>query len=512
MAETFSYDLVAFLRVLYRRRYFIVKGTIAAAVLSIILSLVWPQTWRAYAKILVTTPKYKEQLRLIPKQFDVLTYRGIMAQDSLYQEIVSTLKWQRQAIHRLLQEPALGRMKQNLREKAQTLNQFQLIENTNIPLMTELLALTTPPGEASEPLLEARIYMLAHLSGEQIEELYSTRESDLDDLTVFDLRKMLRCSVAVIKETNLETIYSQTIELSADYNTAAGAAMMANTWIGLFEKRAEDILRAAVEKQIILTRESAAKVEIELASAEAELAEIRIASNLDRLQAEAASLLIHLTGVAPIHLAGEKKDEDFNLEDENQPFMKERTKIYDALSFEMTPQYAEALIPKSRELTKSFAAQKNWIGAVEKQGNAAPKDAQTSLLKDETELEAVHRQIAEATQQISYLNQTIRRQETKIAAMERFIQQKRNALQDLQPLLNEADLLENRQNSAQYRDVSVGRAIKPDKRVFPRRSIMVVAGTGLGWALFCGLAFFLDIWKQVIAPEAESLGADGREP
>ena len=47
MAETFAYDLVSFLRVLYRRRRFIAYGALGMMLLAAVASLVWPQTWRA---------------------------------------------------------------------------------------------------------------------------------------------------------------------------------------------------------------------------------------------------------------------------------------------------------------------------------------------------------------------------------------------------------------------------------------------------------------------------------
>ena len=95
MADTFAYDLVSFLRVIYRRRWFIVKGTVGVTFLVVVASLIWPETWRANARILVSTPKYKESLRLVPKQFDVLTYQSIMSSDRNYQEIIATLKFYR---------------------------------------------------------------------------------------------------------------------------------------------------------------------------------------------------------------------------------------------------------------------------------------------------------------------------------------------------------------------------------------------------------------------------------
>jgi uncharacterized protein involved in exopolysaccharide biosynthesis len=95
----------------------------------------------------------------------------------------------------------------------------------------------------------------------------------------------------------------------------------------------------------------------------------------------------------------------------------------------------------------------------------------------------------------------IRDQETRMAALERKVQQLKSALDNLQPFLNEAQFLESRKETARYADVSADRAIKPDKRLFPVRSIMTLLGGAIAFLLFCGLAFLLDIWNEVTRPE-----------
>ncbi len=482
----------------------IIAGTFGMAVFIAIVSLIWPETWRAHAKILVTTPKMKEQLQLTPKQFDVLTYQGIMSQDSLYIEVIDTLKWYRQAIHRLLDdEYPVQRIKDHLGEKAGRLTQFQFIENTNIPLMTELLAYSAPEGEAENPLLDSRIYLLAHLSDEQIEELYEMDEDEFSDYTVFDMRKMLSSSVAIIKETNLETIYSQMIEVSAEFGTAAGSAMLANTWIGLFEHRAEQILERSVSKNIQLTRDSAAKLSIELASAELDLAKFQSEANLDQKRAETASLIVKLTGMAPIRQKVNQKEEAFDLEHQDEPFMKERLEMYDHLSFAISPYFNTALIPTRNSLLKQINASEEWLKAFPVKEGEKIQTIKSQLLDDRTELQAINKQITAITKELNTILKSIHQDEAVISQLERKIQQKRSALRELQPLLNEADLLEQPKGKSQYRDISVGRAIKPDKRVFPKRSYMVIIGAGVAFFLFCGLAFFIDIWKEVTRPESD---------
>ena len=76
-----------------------------------------------------------------------------------------------------------------------------------------------------------------------------------------------------------------------------------------------------------------------------------------------------------------------------------------------------------------------------------------------------------------------------------------NSLNQIEPLLAEAGLLASREEVQRYADVSITPAIAPDKRVFPRRSLMTIAGLIVSLALFSGLAFFRDIWDEVVAPD-----------
>ncbi len=500
MAETFTYDLISFLRVLYLRRYFILKGTIAVSVLVAVITLIWPETWRAEGRILVSTPKFKQKLELIPEPFDVLTYQGIMNQDGLFLEVIQSLKWLRNATHELLESPEkLQRLQDNLAEKAERLNRFELIQNTNLKVLSELL----PQGEQNEEDWTFLIHTLGHLSAEELETAYDFDLVELNDLSVFDLRKMMNTNVAVVKETNLETIYSRMIRVTGEFDTAAGAKMLTNAWIDLFLKRAEQIVRNKVEQEIRLKREQAADLEIALVSAESKLTAFQNTVHLDTLRAEAASKLVRLMGVMEIESLETQKKEFFNLDDEDEPFLKELREIIDTSTFRITPQYKQALIPKMLELEQEIAAVKNKLE--EGSGLAAEirKQYQDDLYKVQAELKAVNYQIQTVSTELKTLFEQIRDHETSVGTFHRQVQQKRGSLAAMRPLLEEADMLENRRGTAKYADVSAFRAIKPDKRVFPKRSLMTLVGGGVAFILFIALAFFMDIWKEVTRPEEQ---------
>ncbi|RJP24720.1 MAG: hypothetical protein C4527_18235 [Candidatus Omnitrophota bacterium] len=497
MAETFTYDLISFLRVIYLRRYFILKGTFCITVLTALATLIWPETWRAEGRILVSTPKFKEKLLLVPEPFDVLTYQGIMNQDGLFLEVIHSLKWIRNAVHHLLSNPeAMRRMQDNLREKAQTLDKFQLIQNTNLPLLSELL----PNDELKEEDRKFLIDTLGHLSDEELAIAHHFDLDRLDDLSVFDLRKMMKTSVAVVKETNLETVYSRMIHVSGEFDTAAGAKMLTNVWIDLFLNRAEQIVREKVEQQIHFKRQQAADLEIALVSAETALTAHRKSAQMESLKAETAAKLVKLTGMAEIRRLDTQKEEYFDLEAENQPFLTERREQSDVTTFQVTSEYEQALIPQKTRLQQEIASFQNLL-AKEPNLESAVQKYQMEMKQAEAKLNAVTAQISAISAEIKNAMSLIYDHEMEIAALQRTAQQHKSALLAMRPLLEEAALLENSQGMAKYADVSAFRAIKPDKRIFPKRALMTLVGAAVSFFLFIALAFFMDIWHKVVRPE-----------
>ncbi len=493
MRETFAYDLVSFLRVLYRRRRFILYGTLGMMVLAAIASLVWPQTWRAHARIYVSTPKFKQTLRLVPEPFDVLTYEAIMRSDRLYQQIIERLRWYREATRRLYGDQAYGdRIRAHLGPKAEGMTPFQLMQNTNQTILAEFLA---PENERNNPEWINRINGLGNLSAEELELVYNMTEAKLNKMSVFELRKVLLTSVAKVRETNMEVEYSRVIQVSGESDTATGARLITNIWLDVFVERAEETVKGNIQRYIQLAKNRSETLEQELKQAEIQLAALKNEAQLENLRAEMASRLVHLTGLSPSRRLAEQVEESFDLENENEPFMKERRQQTDTLSFALTPLYGEALLPVKMELERDLAVAKQQAEAA-----ASPEEKEqyrSQIAGMEAQWKAVTGQIAVVTGEITRLLQQIRAFETDIAAQERVVNGIRSNLSAMRPLLDEASLLESQAHDLRYADVSVDRAIKPDKRVFPKRSLMTLLGLGLGFFLFCGLAFFLDIWNEV---------------
>ncbi|MBN2327270.1 MAG: hypothetical protein JXR73_08945 [Candidatus Omnitrophica bacterium] len=507
MSHTFAYDLVGFLRVLYRRRGMIIKGTIAVTVLTAVAALIWPQTWRADARIFVSTPKYKETLRLVSKPFDVLTYESVMASDQIYMQIIDALEWYREAVHSLKDNPEyLQRINEHLQSKAAGMTIFEKMQNSNLEILTEFLA---PSGLEDDLFWKNRIYMFGHLSAEELQTIYDAGEDELDDLTVFDLRKMLSTSVAKVRETNLEVEYSRVIRVSAEFDTAAGAKMVANTWLDLFLARAEEMVRGTIQREIQLSQNRSLALQSDLQKAESILAEYEREANVGQLRAELASQLVHLTGMTPNRRIADQVEESFNLESEDEPFMKERREKADSLSYTISPQYENALLP----MRLRIEGERNIVEALLKKQHEAGAASSTDLLSHKTELDAtlssLKDQIKSVSHDIAALWDVIRRHESEIEQLRRHVNEYQSALTAMRPLLDEAALLQSRDENIRYADVSIDRPIKPDKRVFPKRTFMTAIGLVLSFFLWCCMAFFLDIWEEVVKPDGES--APGEE-
>ncbi len=497
MAETFAYDLVSFLRVLYRRRRFIAYGALGMMLLAAVASLVWPQTWRANARIYVSTPKFKQTLKLVPEPFDVLTYEAIMRSDRLFQQIIERLRWYREATHQLRDSPAYDeRIRARLGQKAEGMTPFLLMQNTNQTILAEFLV---PENERENPDWINRINGLGNLSAEELELVFNMTDAELNKMSVFELRKVLLTSVAKVRETNMEVEYSRVIQVSGESGTATGARLITNTWLDLFVARAEETVKGNIQRYIQLAKNRSEALKKDLLAAETKLAVMKTDAQLENLRGDMASRLVRLTGLAPNRRIADQVEESFDLENENEPFMKERRQQTDTLSFSVTPQYADALIPAKMELERNLTAAK-----LQAEAAANPEEKgkhQARIAEMEAQWKAVTEQIAALTGEIALLLKKIRAFETDIAAQERVVNGLRANLSSMQPLLDEASLLESQEKDIHYADVSVDRAIKPDKRVFPKRSLMTAMGLGLGFFLFCGLAFFLDIWNEVTRGE-----------
>ncbi len=494
MADTFAYDLVKFLRVIYLKRWFIFKGAVGAGIVAMIVSLVWPETWRANSGVTISTPAYKTNLKIADQQgFDVNWYNSILTSDRLYREILDTFQWLHGSIHTLLDTDAINRLKENLAEKAATLTDYQLIENTNLRVLSELLL----SGEEKDDLMyQTRISILGHLSGEGIETIYHEDIDDYEDWTVHDLRQNLSTHIAVLVDTNLEKEFSKTISIAAEAGSAVEAKMLANVWLNLFQARAEQTVRGIFNKEVSLQKQRNQIAEEALNKAEAALADFDKQNAIERIRAEIEAKHILLYGVTQKTQRSTISEEAFDVADETKPFVNQKTIATETTLFSPTAKYDEALIPQKNALEQDITRLQQGEGNAEE------------LQLHQRELNAVNQQIQKVAASINTLNQTLVEKENERSALVRNVAQAKQQWEEIQPLWREAMMLDSGGFDEQLSDASIGRAIKPDKRVFPRRSLMTVLGGLLGLILFTGLAFFQDIWAEVTRPVEDETNAE----
>ncbi len=494
MAETLTYDLISVLRVLYRKRKMIVLGTLAAGVVTAIAALLWPQTWRAETIAIVSPPKYKETLSLVSNPFDVLTYQSIMLSDGQLDEVQRTLRWGTDAVKRLITPPELDQLKANprIQDKALRLTPYQLIQNTHAELLTEILV---PQDDKDNPAYDIYIYSLSQLGADDLEALGSLDADELADLTIFDLRKMLFANVSITKETNLETIYSPVIRVAAEFDTGERARMLANLWMLLSQFRSERTVKSIVMRQITMFRDRAVVKEGDLESVENDWKALHQDADLETLYADAASKWILLQGVAPIYKRVKQTTEEFDLENSDRHFMTEERQEWDTVQFSITPEYERALLPRAQEL-------KTEILFLKKQLERSPNDPDLSsqLANAQDQQTALQSEIKTTTSALNKTLAQIRENETKLRFKQIQLERARTAVEVLEPFLGEANLLEQNKDG-RYSDISYNLAIKPDKRVFPKRTFMTACGLIVGFLLACGWAFLQDIWAEVVHSE-----------
>ena len=92
MAETIPvYNLVGFLRVLYQRRWFIVIVTLLAGLVAAGMSLSVPTVFRAQTTVLLTVPRYKQNLTLVPKPLTVSVVRSMLVDPDTMREVIDRM-------------------------------------------------------------------------------------------------------------------------------------------------------------------------------------------------------------------------------------------------------------------------------------------------------------------------------------------------------------------------------------------------------------------------------------
>lgn len=497
MPGSFTYDVISFLRVLYRQRWFIAGGAIASTLLVAAISLVWPETWRAQAQVLVTTPQYKEELNLVARPFDVLAYRSLLLQDALLNDTLGTLQWMKRAVDDLSSQNMLDQLKNYHGERGPSMRPAELIENTRPEELLRILHDGDPPDE-----VPASLEIMAQLGEREIQSLIDIQPRVIEKLTVFDLRKRLSASVEIVKETNLETLYSPHIQVAAEFSTPVGAKLLANLWLELFQRRAETIIRNGIYREIAFVNSYANRLDSDLDDLNQQVADYLNQTGLQERKAVTSSLYVLLTGMSPARPIPPMPNESTNSTEGVQAPILERATEPDEFIFTLTPQYARALLPERERLQRDVNALRGRIQTAEE-----PDPLRSRLIEKQFELENLDEQIERIQGTLGELLTQARLSEVIYKNLTRERQSLRNSLNQIEPLLAEAGLLASRDQSQRYADISITPAIAPDKRVFPRRSLMTIAGLVVSLALFSGLAFFRDIWDEVVAPESTELSS-----
>ncbi len=505
-----SYDLTSSLRILYRRRRMIVTGTFIATVAVAVASLLWPQTWRAESHILVTTPKFKEQITLLSRPLDVLTYRSLLVDQSMLSTVLDRLRWLHESLYDVLENPTKKEiLLENLDLQEGEIQPFLLIQRTNIPKLARVIYEDAEelhkPGEAINNLLDERVQrlrILGFMSAGEIQAVYELDDDELSDLTLFDLREMLRASVTKVKETNLETIYSQIIDVYGEFDTASSAQMITNVWVRSFLDRAEEIARNEILSRTGQVNRHGEELTSRLNQAYEKLRDLCANSGLQDLKAKLAAKRMLLYGVAETEAVWAEKLNELNLEDEDLPFLTEHLRKESLSQFQMQENFGEAILPRLIEVETEIAQlerlpvgmrEENYQEHWNRQQTIREglQDLATSLL---SEIDELRKQVGAADTKMIAIQREIEQLENQAAAHERQLQQA-------------AMLIGGMEEGQRFADVQGGTAVMPDKRVFPKRTMMTGVGMLVSFILLCCLAFFLEIWPKI----AVENGAGRRE-
>ena len=124
----------------------------------------------------------------------------------------------------------------------------------------------------------------------------------------------------------------------------------------------------------------------------------------------------------------------------------------------------------------------------------------TRIAQLEAERNEIRDQIRSLVAEIKSLRDEIESEEAQLMALRRKIEKLENQAAGHQRFVQEAGLLlGDLQEGQRFTDAQGGTAVKPDKRVFPKRTLMTAIGMLVSFLLFCVLAFFLEIWPRITA-------------
>ncbi len=507
-----TYDLVSVLRVLYRRRKMIGLGTVVATVVVAVASLVWPQTWRAESYILVSTPRIKEeQITILSRPLDVLAYRSLLVDQSMLSTVLARLRWLHSSLHAIHDDPVKRKvLLENLGLREGEIEFPLLIQRTDVPNLVSVIygdsAELYDKLGGSEPLSSwpdervRRLQLLDTMSAEEIKAVFDMDASDLEDLTLSDLRELLDASVTKVKETNLETEYSRIIDVRGEFDTAARAMMITNLWIRSFLDRAEDLARREIVQRTSQIRRYADQLAEQLDKAYTAYYAELAASGLDDLNAELAAKRALLYGVSEERSEQSALENQFDLEQENVPFLTELLRRETLTRFAVQSNFPDALLPQLAQVEAELEVKQNLLKTEEKSGfSSSSYDATRAEISAlEARRDALLARVAALLEEIKNLREKVKNNEAQLVTLRRNIETLENQVASHQRQLQQADILiGGMQQGQRFADVQAGTAVKPDKRVFPKRALMTGIGMVVSLILFSCFAFILEVWPRI---------------
>jgi chromosome segregation ATPase len=227
-------------------------------------------------------------------------------------------------------------------------------------------------------------------------------------------------------------------------------------------------------------------------------------SAIDDLKAELAAKRLLLYGVAEERAEQAAIENQFDLEQEELPFLTEILRHDSLTRFEVQAGFPDAVLSRLSRVEGVIDEKRNVLGRLEKGADGFPP---THTLSDEVrmkiaEMEAERESLLASAESlvgdIKSLRDRVQANEAQLVALRRKIEILENQAAGHRRQVQQADMLiGGMQEGQRFADVQGGTAVKPDKRVFPKRTLMTAVGMLVSFVLFCCFAFFLEIWPRI---------------
>lgn len=499
MPETVPvYNLVSFFRVLYVRRWFIVVLTAVAAGLAAGVSLRLPEMFRAHTTVTVAVPNYKETLGLLPKPVTVSEVRSMMTSPDAMSEVLGwTLALNetltaltgssRPVSNSAIKPESLVALEKAVGEEVDKSDALTLLAKASLQQLGQALLGPSDANLGKLPESESQVWSLTEpslqflailslMSEEELRVIESMEARTIRAMSPYALVGRLSAHTTITKETNLETEYSPLIDVYGEASSPEEAQAMTNLWLRVFRYRAEKIVRDVVENETSKVLLAAEKSRAELSRLSQERDVYLAEHAVDVLETRLASTRLILYGVIASDERTTAHRGTIDVEDpEDTPLWSERSTVSHRQSFRPGESFKDALVPRYlRDQADGAPAEElSHLGEQIEQIESELKAQGVALLK--------HRRVLE----------DLERRRGSLEAN----------LAQLQPNLQQAQMLLAAMEKGSVADLRIEAAQKPDRPFSPQRREITVSGALIGFALACLLCFLLDLWSEVVRPK-----------